>query len=583
MTGNLHLIRKQYLHVELDAPESAGFTLQSTLPALCQESLIPAIEKALERCAPANGQLCFDRVELDIGTMALDRLEDDLASSVAQALEKALQELAAVSRDQPQPSSSLPGSVRYKTEQQVINEAFIFFLNTGSLPWSFRLPQGETLEDILLDSRRKTGTSVIIYPAARGALLGVLSSATARKRLVRQFSPLFLEGLLSELAPDTGKILKGLLAALRDSSAPADDKKELERSLWESVFADTAAEYLRGSWRSLPGRAAGYAALATALEQLWPGVTQSTPVATEPMASTGGSPPRLLAVAGGEGTAEGARAASGEQQVASARTLDAEDSPQVKRPAPGAGAVLTIRQGEKYQAPLPESGAAERGPGLCREGLPGWQGEGNEPDAGQLGTAPAKSGEAGCALGKRPPMSRPQYERVFGTPAEGPQADGIYLNQAGLVLLHPFLPLFFEVASGERLNSPERALCLLHYLATGQGVAREYDLVLGKILCGIPLETPVESACELSDVDIEESEGLLKAVIKHWEALRSTSCDGLRGTFLLRPGKVSLREDGAWLLQVESRTCDILLDRLPWGYSPIKLPWMETLLWVEWR
>jgi hypothetical protein len=64
--------------------------------------------------------------------------------------------------------------------------------------------------------------------------------------------------------------------------------------------------------------------------------------------------------------------------------------------------------------------------------------------------------------------------------------------------------------------------------------------------------------------------------------LRNTSPDGLRGTFLLRPGKVSLRNDD-WLLQVEARTCDILLEQLPWGIGMIKLPWMEKMVWVEWR
>ena len=128
----------------------------------------------------------------------------------------------------------------------------------------------------------------------------------------------------------------------------------------------------------------------------------------------------------------------------------------------------------------------------------------------------------------------------------------------------------------------ERALCLLHFLATGQSVAPEYELVLPKILCDMPLPTPVDCCIELSDAEKEEATALLEAVIRHWEVLRNTSPDGLRGTFLIRSGKVSLRDDGDWLLQVETKSFDMLMDALPWGISIVKLPWMRRTLWVEW-
>jgi hypothetical protein len=36
-------------------------------------------------------------------------------------------------------------------------------------------------------------------------------------------------------------------------------------------------------------------------------------------------------------------------------------------------------------------------------------------------------------------------------------------------------------------------------------------------------------------------------------------------------------------LKVQPRAFDMLLDRLPWGFSIIKLPWMQGVLHVEWR
>jgi len=139
------------------------------------------------------------------------------------------------------------------------------------------------------------------------------------------------------------------------------------------------------------------------------------------------------------------------------------------------------------------------------------------------------------------------------------------------------------IATEDRLLQPDRAVCLLHFLATGFPRALEYELTLPKILCNIPLKSPVESDVELTELEKKEAIALLQAVIRHWQALRSTSPDGLRGTFLLRPGKISLRDDGDWLVQIETRSFDILLNELPWGISMIKLPWMPRLLWVQWQ
>lgn len=165
--------------------------------------------------------------------------------------------------------------------------------------------------------------------------------------------------------------------------------------------------------------------------------------------------------------------------------------------------------------------------------------------------------------------------------------DGIFINNAGLVLLHPFLPRFFEVvgvASDDELLQPERAVCLLHFLATGQAVAPEYELALPKAFCNIPLDQPVESAVDLTPFEMEEAIGLLEAAIRHWDVLRDTSPDGLRGSFLLRTGKLTLDDDsGDFVLHVEAQSFDLLLDYLPWAISMFRLPWMSRILQVRWR
>ncbi|BAY90663.1 MULTISPECIES: contractile injection system tape measure protein [unclassified Tolypothrix] len=173
------------------------------------------------------------------------------------------------------------------------------------------------------------------------------------------------------------------------------------------------------------------------------------------------------------------------------------------------------------------------------------------------------------------------------SPAE--EIAGLFVNQAGLVLLHPFLRNYFHAVGlldGDAFadeSAQQTAIYLLHYLATRQTDAPEYELVLPKLLCGWLLNEPVNRNIELPEAALMEAENLLQTVINYWQALKSASPDGLRQGFLQREGKLTRSSDGNWQLQVEQQSIDILLSRLPWGLSMVKLPWMEELLIVEWN
>lgn len=169
-------------------------------------------------------------------------------------------------------------------------------------------------------------------------------------------------------------------------------------------------------------------------------------------------------------------------------------------------------------------------------------------------------------------------------PAAG--VDEIYVDNAGLVLLHPFLPAFFEelkVVENGRMAKPERAVHLLQFLATGQAATPEYELPLNKLLCGLPLDGPLTRKIHLTKKEKTEAKSLLDAVVRHWSVLKNTSAEGLQGTFFCRAGKLSRRGSEDWQLQVEQKGFDVLLADLPWTISMIKLPWMQGMLWVEWQ
>jgi hypothetical protein len=81
--------------------------------------------------------------------------------------------------------------------------------------------------------------------------------------------------------------------------------------------------------------------------------------------------------------------------------------------------------------------------------------------------------------------------------------------------------------------------------------------------------------------EIDACEELMAALIQHWAAIGAMTLDGLRGTFLLREGKLSLVDHG-FELHIERKAFDILLEQLPWGIGTIRLGWLEEMVYVYW-
>ncbi|HEY6977195.1 MAG TPA: contractile injection system tape measure protein [Chitinophagaceae bacterium] len=162
--------------------------------------------------------------------------------------------------------------------------------------------------------------------------------------------------------------------------------------------------------------------------------------------------------------------------------------------------------------------------------------------------------------------------------------EGIYISNAGLVIVAPFLPGFFQnigVALNNGLNNKDLATAIVQWLVTGNEEYAEFELVLPKILCGMEPEDNITMIDAIPGTFKQEGVELLQSVIEHWSILKNTSIEGLRLNFLQREGKLSFIKN-EWLLQVEQKAYDMLLQHLPWNISMIKLPWMPKLLKTEW-
>lgn len=164
----------------------------------------------------------------------------------------------------------------------------------------------------------------------------------------------------------------------------------------------------------------------------------------------------------------------------------------------------------------------------------------------------------------------------------------IYIDNAGMVLANPYLPELFKrlhLLNDKEFKdreSAEKAIHILQYMVNETCNSPEYKLLLNKILCGIKTGIPIKQSAEISNEDKQLVDGLVQVMISNWKAIRNTSVNGLRESFLQREG-VLYKEDDCWQLQIETRAYDMLLDQLPWAFNTIKYPWMKNVLYVKWR
>lgn len=182
----------------------------------------------------------------------------------------------------------------------------------------------------------------------------------------------------------------------------------------------------------------------------------------------------------------------------------------------------------------------------------------------------------------------PLTDLPFGKENTLNSKEEIYIENAGLVILHPYIRGLFEnlklTENGKfrDASAQNQALLTLQFLAYGDTDLPENYLVLNKLICGMGVFEPVTLKDKITEESKNECEELLQDVIAHWEILKNTSVDGLRETFLQRNGKLT-RVDKGWKLKVERKTVDVLMDKLPWGIGLIKLPWMSEMMYVDWN
>ncbi len=165
----------------------------------------------------------------------------------------------------------------------------------------------------------------------------------------------------------------------------------------------------------------------------------------------------------------------------------------------------------------------------------------------------------------------------------------IPVKNAGLVLVWPFLSTLFEkldyLDEDGQFVSKEiqaKAVVLLHFLSTNSEEYEEYHLVLNKVMCGFPIDEPIEPGFIITETEKRLVGKLLGAVVDQWKALKNTSINALRGSFLLRNGVLYNKDHSSWILKVDKKSYDLLIGKLPWGFSMIRMRWVMYTIKVDW-
>ena len=619
-----HRIRRQAIELATGS-ESEAARLQSELSRFHTDAVLPLIDRCCSEASDPGRLHRIDSLEIDLGRLDPNDFEAGFLARLEATLPAALAE-------EIQRSTSVGGAGDPDTTSRL--ELLALYARTGQLPWWTDAGDRRLLDGVVdwLSARA---------PEPLGRLMVELTREprTAR-RLALSLADRSLETLLRvALGSDIPEELHPtrLIAATRRVDPSRDDRR-VRTAAWSALlraaFRTVGRARVSGGrsvdtvrldlWREVLARLASsieitYAALATALWETTASVGDRTAVDSIParlhlelrqavpdpsrdITSAEATPEQVAGPAPDQ--ADNSREPASEPKIAKGRDDREAELPASEELTPAVdGSGRSTRPGPEpgfeHDDDLATAASdlpavdAEEGVADPREPVTGVTDK--IPDAAEGATDFRERGEGATeelrgAAGVRErgeeatedlPDAPPPLDLTFS------DGDSVYIDNAGLVILWPFLERFFrrlELLTKNRFRDPlaaQRAVGLLEHIATEDPSPPEYRVSLNKILCGVELGEPLDFGPPVTEPEADHCEGLLLAVIAHAPILGEMSIPAFRGNFLHRSGALTMR-DGAWLMRVERKTYDLVLERVPWGMEWIKLPWMPLPLRVEW-
>lgn len=518
-----HKIHTASLQVDFEGMEE-GLGVQDSIGLLFHEKIKPALEKAFDKYADPKATIVFDKLELDCGQISYQNWEEDIVKQILIQLEENLKSL-------PKEKKEII-SVEKKAE-----EVFIHFLEKGFFPWNSLFSSPQYVEKAI----------VIEAPFIENLKKTFQKSSASLERLFLTYSPAFISKIFGFLTQKSNPKIVSLVNYFQ-SQAPFVQKELMVVLLISSQHQDSTsfASFLKTLIVKFSKENLSFLAEYFCRERIvvdeFLGVYNSLLLENEPTDFKAKLSYLVKIMVNTDLRILGENGISGKGTYLETAILN------------------TIIGPKNNPKPMPKKDIEKR-------------------------TRPGKSFEEKENI-TDPKISNIQRESKHQLEPE--IGEGIYIENAGLVLLHPFLTGLFAnlqlTENGKFVAESDQSLAarLLQFLVFGENELAENFYPLNKIICGMGIFQVLGEEIQITKESKTECEDLLQAVIGHWSVLKNTSIYGLRETFLQRAGKIS-RVEKVWKLQVERKTVDVLLDKLPWGLGIVKLPWMDDMMFVEWE
>ena len=198
MNSANHIVMRQIMELETPSREAA-FGLQQRIGAWCRNVLPALLDQICTRCDGGDRVFRIDRLEIDLGRVSALHLEEEIGPRIATMLYEALREKvdqlrlpedsgAAAGRPQlsirgsPKISTAIFGD-RMLSPVEADLDLILYFLDTGSLPWS-------TVAGIVAPLEEKLKKLMETAPDQIDAILKfVASRPVARRRLISMVPP----------------------------------------------------------------------------------------------------------------------------------------------------------------------------------------------------------------------------------------------------------------------------------------------------------------------------------------------------------------------------------------------------------
>jgi len=584
-----HIIKQQVLEI-ICQDEETGRRLQEKGRQLLLGKLTAILDRVLSRWAADGSLYRIGRLELDLGKLPIEAFEDTLVEKFENELERQLQQAVAQTAGSRQAAAKRVPAVERQWE------LFWQVLKEGVLPWWAPAGTPALWADCVSELWRQQPRRLLA--AVRSMLkrplwLRRFISHTPSNILLEMGTSLAKSPEMKQLLVQLPQLLPAILAQLNVKGLTPGRQKRL---LWEGIWLQLME----------PGMQQPTSLLKTVLMQFAAHAGLSWPEAAARLwgyAASPDLPPEMKQILAFLHTEDSPPYISSLlERLENLRAGQAEFGRYVQQLQAllraGKASALSLKEREEvrrvFLAALEFAGAKGLQEQMGEHRLKKWwtalhetapQSPAFDHLLAELGEWDAEPIWAAEGLQKPPVLSVQEGETA--PPDAFAATEDVNVANAGLVLLWPFLPRFFEqtgIWDGVQYAddaSPQRGVALLHYLASGQLFFPEFLLPINKILCGLSLEQPFDSDIALTEAEIKEADQLLEAVLLHAALPGKLSVEGLRHTFLQRAGILRARE-AYWQLLIEKEGQDVLLTKISWSLQVVKLPWMQAPLYVSW-